>query len=902
MSDASADPASIGPFVVLRKLGEGAMGVVYAGYDAQLDRKVALKLVRRQLLKNPAVRERMTREAQAMARLSSPNVVQVYQVGEHDNGIYVAMEYVDGQTLGAWLKAAPRAWPVVLRTLCDAGRGLAAAHAAGLVHRDFKPDNVLVDADGRARVLDFGLVHREGAPSDEELAVTAVGDDASATVPPPESIDRSSPHWSVRLTQMGNVLGTPAYMSPEQHFGNPAGPHSDQFSFCITLYEALYGVRPFNGDSWAAIRLQVQEGVVPPPPLDSPVPRRVFRAIARGLATPPAERWPSMDALIEALEHDPWRARLRVAGMVGLIGAASAASYAVAATQVAGVQRCEIGPEALAGVWDQAREAAAARAFDATHLPFATDTWKRVEARLDGYARAWLDARRAACEAHASGAQTERLADLRIACLDRRKAHLSALVEVFTTADRAVVENAVQAAAALPGPRACDDADSLLTTAPPDDPALVARIEALRERLDRADVLEVTGKYEAGLELAAQVRAEAGPLGYAPLEAEAALSEGRLLMAAVRPAEAEAALLHALRVGIAHDLHAVAGEAATIRIFVVGNDLGRPAEALATAPFAEALVQRARGDARLAALLSNNLGTMHDLGGDVATAQAHFERAIDTLRRSGATDPLEAVVHNNLGQMSLDRGKIEAARGHFVQSLELFTGTLGDGHPLLVAPLNGIGDVDVRRGAYNEAMQSYVRALALVEASHGEEHRYLVYPLTGLGNVYARTGQAAEAAKHYTRALAIADKHGVVDPVVGEALEGLAEQAAAAGSLPQARRLYERAAAAFDVSPGEGDLRGVRAALRAGELAVELGDRDGAIGWFERVLAKKTGASGQDPEFSRAALRLAVALVGRGDAAARACALAGEARDGLPEGDPRRAEAEAVAASACPKG
>ena len=143
MTDASADPSAIGPFVVLDKLGEGAMGVVYAGYDRSLDRKVALKLVRRQLLDKPAVRTRMTREAQAMARLSSPHVVQVYQVGEHDGGIYVAMEYIDGQTLGQWLRAEPRAWQTVLRVVCEAGRGLAAAHSAGLVHRDFKPDSGL---------------------------------------------------------------------------------------------------------------------------------------------------------------------------------------------------------------------------------------------------------------------------------------------------------------------------------------------------------------------------------------------------------------------------------------------------------------------------------------------------------------------------------------------------------------------------------------------------------------------------------------------------------------------------------------------------------------------------------------------------------------------------------------
>ncbi|HEY0139078.1 MAG TPA: serine/threonine-protein kinase, partial [Nannocystis sp.] len=197
----TADPTAIGPFIVLRKLGEGAMGVVYAGFDVSLDRKVALKLVRRQLLDKPTVRARMIREAQAMARLSNPHVVQIYQVGEHAGGIYVAMEYIDGQTLGEWLRARQRTWQAILRTVCEAGRGLAAAHAAGLVHRDFKPDNVLVDTQDHARVLDFGLVQTEASDVEDVLARTE--DDAPVTATGHDGVELSNIHWSVRLTQVG---------------------------------------------------------------------------------------------------------------------------------------------------------------------------------------------------------------------------------------------------------------------------------------------------------------------------------------------------------------------------------------------------------------------------------------------------------------------------------------------------------------------------------------------------------------------------------------------------------------------------------------------------------------------------------------------------------------------------
>ncbi|MCY1068929.1 serine/threonine-protein kinase [Nannocystis sp. RBIL2] len=906
MSEASPDPASIGPFLVERKLGEGAMGVVFAGYDRKLERKVALKLVRKQLLDNPAVRERMSREAQAMARLSNPHVVQVYQVGEHDGGIYMAMEYVEGETLSEWLRSAPRPWQLILRTLCDAGRGLAAAHAAGLVHRDFKPDNVLVDAAGRARVLDFGLVQAEGSPDelaersaiDQEVAITAMGEPSHATAPGTEPLDRSNLlHWSVRLTQMGNVLGTPAYMSPEQHFGRPAGPTSDQFSFSITLYEALYGVRPFIGDSWAAIRLQVQDGIIPAPPLESPVPRRLFKVIARGLALEPADRWPSLAAMIAALEHDPWKARVRVAAMAGLIGAASLASYAVAVSQVEGGQRCQFDADKLAGVWDPSRVTAMTRAFEATHLAFATDTARRVEGRVDAYAKAWLGARQAACQDHAAGVQTDRLIDLRVACLERRKAHLATLVDVFIGADAAVVQNAVQATASLPSLSACADSSELVAKVPPDDPAVAERVEVVGRELGRVDILERTGQYEEGLGLAKQLRTEAASLGYPPLAAQAALSEGRLLMASARAVEAEAALRQALKLGIAHDLHATAAEAAIMRIFVLGNELARPQEGLASVPFAEALVERAHGAALLGPLLHNNAGAMHDLLGDVDAARASYEAAIAGLRGLAEPDPLEAIVQHNLGQMFLDRGRLDPARDQFLRALERFVAIVGDGHPLVAHPLIGLGDVDLGRGRHLEAMPSYLRALALLEGAHGPEHRYLMYPLVGLGHAHARAGRADEAAKFYARAVQIAERADIRDKFFAAALAGLADVSASANATEQAQQLYERAWTVYE-ELGADDEEAARAALRAGELALQRNEREAASRWFERVLAKPGEASRQLR--ARAAAQLAGVLAARGGAgSARVCELAQGAAAGLDEAEPLRAQASKLAHESC---
>ena len=777
--------ARIGPFVALRKLGEGTMGVVYAGYDVQLDRKVAIKLVHPHLLDNPEVRVRMLREAQAMARLSSPHVVHVYQVGEHGDGIYIAMEYIDGLTLHEWLRARPRPWPQILRTVCDAGRGLAAAHHAGLTHRDFKPDNILVDAEDHARVLDFGLAQNDarGDPAALRRSTLTTSESQAPELP-----------GSTRLTQRGKTLGTPAYMSPEQHFAQPVDPLSDQYSFAITLYEALYGARPFAGDSWAEIRRQVARGVVPQPPLESRVPRRVYRALARGLAYDPGDRWPSLDALLAALEHDPWRARRRVAAMIGAIGAASTASY-LAAAQAAAPPLCPGAELELTDVWDEGRRAAVARAFSATHAPFAGDVQARVQLRLDAYAAGWRDQHRAACEATAAGAQSSHLLDLRIACLGRRRTQLSALVEVFTEADRKVVEHAVQAVAGLPSVETCGDVQGLLTAVPPpSEPATAARVEALHLRLARAASLEATGHYEQGLQLAAQVRAEARSLGHAPLDAEAALVEGSLRIVAARPEEAEAALVSALHTAIAHDLHAVAAEAAAKRLFVISDGLGRPAEALATQPFAEALVERAGDDGRLAALLHNNLGAAHEQHGDHTTATRHYERALAILARGpDALDPLLVVIHHNLGGMYLDEDRLAGAREHYTRALALCKEILGAHHPLAAHPLAGIGDVDARQAAFAAAQLRYSEALALMVASYGPDHLYLLHPLAGLGRVHAARGEPAEARRSYERAVAIADLHHANHPLLAEALAGLAALASAAGEPERARVLSGRA-------------------------------------------------------------------------------------------------------------
>ena len=303
---ATGEAPTVGPYQVLKLLGEGGMGVVYAAYDDELERKVALKLIRGAAMRRPDGRARTLREARALARLSHPNVVHVYQVGEVDDEIYVAMEFLTGPTLRAWLAAQPRTWREVLAVFRQAGEGLAAAHRQGVIHRDFKPANVIVGDDGRVRVLDFGLAHFFGLAGEEGEAPT-LGPVGEVT--------------DVLLTQTGAVLGTPAYMAAEQFAGGRGDAKTDQFSFCTALYEALYGQRPFVGDKLEVLASAVRDGRVQPVKGRNEVPLWLHRVVMRGLLPDPALRWPGMDALLGALCPPEARPRWgRIAGAAGAAG------------------------------------------------------------------------------------------------------------------------------------------------------------------------------------------------------------------------------------------------------------------------------------------------------------------------------------------------------------------------------------------------------------------------------------------------------------------------------------------------------------------------------------------------------------------------------------------------------
>ncbi|MEM6992656.1 MAG: serine/threonine-protein kinase, partial [Myxococcota bacterium] len=416
--------AHIGRYVVLYRHGRGGMGHIYAAYDPELDRRVAIKLLRRSRKRGRDPHARMVREAQALARLSHPNVVAIHDVGVHEGRVWVAMDFLEGLTLRRWATAETRTLAQFLDVFAQAGRGLAAAHKAGLVHRDFKPENVIVDAEGRAQVLDFGLARASltGAPSGVRRGSVDSADREGA------GISTSSGSLSMRLTRDGALVGTPAYMAPEQHQRGPTDERTDQFAFCLAMYEALYRESPFAGDDEKELKTNVIEGNLRDAPRTTKVPTWLRKVLLRGLSVEPGDRWPSMDAVLYEFSRDRTHPRRRLVAVGSAVVIAGGLAVAGAAVLTTGEDRCADADAPVHQVWNDARKAEIERAFMDTDKPYAAAAWRNAAVVMSAQADAWSTARREACEATwVAGVQPQEVLVLRLSCLQRRLDELDGL-------------------------------------------------------------------------------------------------------------------------------------------------------------------------------------------------------------------------------------------------------------------------------------------------------------------------------------------------------------------------------------------------------------------------------------------------------------------------------------------
>ena len=590
--------ARIGRYTLLESVGRGATAEVHTAYDPQLDRKIALKLL------HPGARGSLLREAQALARLAHPNVVSVFEIGEHDERAYVAMEFVAGETLAAWM-ARRASWPRVVEIFLGAGRGLAAAHRVGIVHRDFKPENVLVGGDGRPRVVDFGLA-RNTRPSD--------------AVPPADE------HGTTTLTAPGVAVGTPAYMAPEQLRGEEATAASDQFAFCVALWEALYGVRPFADVRGRARLTAIERGAVGDPPDASRVPPRLRRILVRGLAAAPSSRWPSIDDLLSALERTlPGRRRAATAGILAaLVGIGATVAITTTRNATPSPPCANAGAE-LAGDWND-RTRAALRTRLATLCTYAREDEARIASMLDEQATRWSDASRAACVANDSGELTRQLYERALGCLQRARSAFATAVDVVANASAESLPNAVVAVRGLPDPAACRALTLVSRVAPPPR-EIAGEVAALDLEIERVRILALAGNAEATAG-AATVVARSERAGYLPHIARARLAEG-IAWLVRRDPKAVAPLELAAKAALQANDDAVFVEAYARWLFASalagrGIDTVRGGLELAE-PIAMRLTQE---ESFARALLFNNAGVLHLAAEERGAARHWFERAI----------------------------------------------------------------------------------------------------------------------------------------------------------------------------------------------------------------------------------------------------------------------------------
>ena len=744
----------IGRYVATSRLGAGAMGVVIGAHDPELDRKLALKLLPTRAREQAAARRRLEREARALAKLEHPNVVAIYDVGVHEGQLFVAMECVDGWTLRAWLDEVerPRPWTEVLAVFRQAGLGLAAAHGVGLVHRDFKPANVMLGRDGRVRVMDFGLARVELGV---ELEATGAGFELAETLADPDSGGEG-------LTQAGALIGTPAYMAPEQLARKQADARSDQFGFCVALYEALYGVRPFAAASLYATFEAIQQQRFEPGMAGVRVPGWVRRALVRGLASAPDQRYPSMDALLDALADDPrirWRKRGVGLAVVSALGLGAWGTFAPTPVAAPVAEPCADMAAKLEGVWDETRRAELRAAFErASEASYVAATLERVEARLDRYASAWVEARAEACLATERGEQSEALLDLRMACLDRRATYLEAAVDVLREADAAVVVRAVEVVEGLPSLDRCADVEALLAEQPPpDDEDDAAAVEALDERLVAAETVGVAGKYVRALAAVDAIVVEVEALGYAPLQVRAHLLQARLQGRSGKRELAAASFERAYFEALAANMSEQGASAASHLVRLYGAALEQPERGRAWAPHAEALLTASGPDKSRASLL-NNLGLVALAERDYATAQAHFERSLAAkLERSdeqgelGLTPPL-----HNLAEIAAKRGDWDAAEASDRRVCAIVERELGPEHPALMPCSMGLGEVAAARGDLETARRHYERAIAVTRAL-SPRHERLRGPLLALGTLLLDHGDPAGALAPLEQALEVAE-------------------------------------------------------------------------------------------------------------------------------------------------
>jgi tetratricopeptide (TPR) repeat protein len=720
--------AAIGHYTILALVGRGGMGEVYAAYDPKLDRRVALKVIHAEAAaRDRHARERLLREAQVTAKLSHPNVIVVHDVGVFEGQVFLAMEFVEGLTLAEWLVERRRTWREILEVYIQAARGLAAAHAAGLVHRDFKPENVMVASDGSVRVTDFGLARRIGQ---------------NDSVPDLDPEDASLVDSS--LTRTGTILGTPLYMAPEQFSAGQLDARTDQFSFCVALYWALFRIHPFGGPSRnaGAASVPLRKGKDAAPPW-------VQRVILRGLSRDPTARWSSMNDLAETLSRDPVKRR-RVVGAAAAVAAACIA-IGIASMRVVDARSspCGEGAARLAGVWElggagsdrgSRREAVRAAIIRAGGAD-AAQIWERLATVLDQRASEWLAASRDSCEAtNIRHDQSPELMDLRTQCLNDSLDATRALTDLLARGEPAVVGRSVEVVSSLDDLQRCADVRQLRLGPPlPTDPEVRRRVEELRVSLRDADRLFQFSEFRRASAIAESVRAAAAPLHYCPLDAEAMVLAGESEWPA-NPEAGQALVEEALEraESCGHDRMVARAAVELVWTYALRN----PHMSERAASLARGVIARLGGDSRLEGWLANNMTFMLTEQGRFAEAKAVAEQSVEIKRRALGPDHLDtAISMNNVAMTLLKLGQPREALELIDRTIAIQLRWVGSRSEVIWNSYATRADVLFALGRYDEAESEYRRTLDTPVV----DQRDHAYSLRGLGKTLTVRGRPKEA-------------------------------------------------------------------------------------------------------------------------------------------------------------
>lgn len=814
-------PTRLGRFELQREIGRGATATVHTAFDPRLQRVIALKVFSRGL--DPATSTRVKREARMAATFNHPNIVTVLDVGESEGRVWVAMERVEGQTLREFLPPKGSDWSALAPVFLPIAAALQEVHRQGIVHRDVKPENILVDAAGRVKLTDFGV-------STEGPVAASAG-----------------------------AGGTPAYMSPEQIKGAWVGPASDQFSFCVSLFEALEGVRPFAAPSSEA-RLDAihrgPEGVLS----NTSIPKPLRAVLARGLRPDPAERFDSMAEVAGALGDRRTR-RLRPALGVGVAGLAVAALVGGAEAP----EPCAAVDRSIRKSWEQQREDTE-DAFAAGPESFVIEGGPLVLANIDRYVDDLAATRVAVCEARVGRRLRASTASGRVLCLTRRQSELERFIESMSSA--AARRSAIAGSYALKRVESCLNA----TDTPPVAEAIRSDVEKLERELDTLREHQDEGLPQERIARAEVLVARAHALGHRPLSIRARTALGNARDTAGDAEGALEAWEDAYFSARQEDMPVQSFELATAIIGAFAT-LGRFDDAQSWIRHARAAKGRAPGpltESRIDQTEATVLLMLERPKRALPLLEKALERRQAVL---GEEHPIVAGTHLELGNAYLSLGDFERALSELGEARRLYEIALGSRHPNLATIDNNVGAVEFFLGHVEKAAEHWKHSLAIGVAAYGEKHISAHGTLTNLAKASATQEDWAQAEAFVVEALEIWEGVGMGDdhPELVGTLEVYGEVLLQRGEAERAYDAYAHAIEICDAVYGGVEAPTLGPLSGATRAAWELGDVAATAGHAERFLGSPSSELFSAPVRAEVVWLRAQALweLGRADEARR---------------------------------